>query len=396
MNANLSDIDTALPPQPIGAGCLHLRLFTDFDAVRDLWCQMEATSLSTVYQTLAWCETWMTRVGKPAGIRPLIVVAEDGFGQCAFILPLQLRTWCGFKIVEALATPQTAYGFGLFSMRFLLPHGADWFESQTPRLVACLPPHDVFSLKDLPYGVAGCTNPLLGMRSFAAANRSHVVHLRQDFDTFLAEKRSSDSLRTIRKRDAKLTASGTVNFDLPRDAAARLATLDVMFEQQDARLSEFGIHQAYSAVEKDFIRDMASLSFQGEPLLRPYRLTHDGKIVSVMLGAWHRNTYWALISSLADGDIRHYSPGDFALRAMLKALCEAGGERLDFSTGDTAYKLHWSDETVKLDFVLRASTLKGLVLASYLFAREKTKRIAKQTPWLHAMLFRARQKLAGH
>jgi CelD/BcsL family acetyltransferase involved in cellulose biosynthesis len=395
MNVQLSPTDTGLPIRKVRADDVHLRVFDNFHEVRQLWGTMEKTGISTVYQSLVWCETWMKRIGVARAVQPLIVIGENSHGHCCFILPLQLRRLHSCRVVEALAAPQTAYAFGLFSPSFLINQGATWFRDHMPDVLAILPAHDLFHLKDTPENVCGFANPIMGANCFSGANQSHVVRLEHSYEAFLAKKRSSDSLRSIRKRDAKLIEAGLVAFDLPLCQHEQRATLAVMFDQQAERLEEFGIHDAYAPIERDFIADLTSTVEGDEPFLRPYRLQLDGKILSVMLGAWYNQTYWALISSLVEGELRRYSPGDFALRSMLKALCEGGAQRLDFSTGDTAYKHHWSDDIIGLSFILRASTLKGLVLAILLLVREKTKRLAKQTPWLHKLLFGLRQKLMG-
>jgi CelD/BcsL family acetyltransferase involved in cellulose biosynthesis len=98
-----------------------------------------------------------------------------------------------------------------------------------------------------------------------------------------------------------------------------------------------------------------------------------------------------MISSLAAGEIRKYSPGDYALRAMIKSLCEDGTAVLDFSAGDSAYKTHWADSCIPLYFIVRASTFAGLPGAVYILMREKVKRIAKRTPVLSATLFKLRR-----
>ena len=151
----------------------------------------------------------------------------------------------------------------------------------------------------------------------------------------------------------------------------------------------------FDALEQQFITDLIQAETPEGPLVRPYRLMLDGIILAVMLGAYRHGTYWALISSLAEGELRKYSPGDYALRAMFKSLCEDGTTRLDFSAGDTAYKSNWSDHRFQLYFIVRATSFRGLPFAIGLLLREKIKRIAKTTPVLNTLLFDLRRLLRG-
>jgi CelD/BcsL family acetyltransferase involved in cellulose biosynthesis len=395
MNVQLSGTDTGLSLRPALIGGMRLRVFECFEDAGDVWRLLEVAGVTTVYQSYAWCKAWHQRIGLTKGSVPCLVVGEDVFGVPCFLLPLQLRTRFGLRVIEVMASPQAAYGFGLFSEEFLSTDGCNWFTDCFADLVAALPRHDVFHLQNLPESIFGYRNPLLGDRSFASANVSHSVQLNADFHTFMSAKRSPESLRSIRKRDANLLALGDLKFELPTLVSEQVATLDIMFEQQAQRLAEFGIRDLYPNLEREFIKDLATVRIGKTPLLRPYRLTLDGRVLAVMLGAHFANTYWALISSLAEGVERRLSPGDYALRALFSDLCKDGTERLDFSVGDSAYKHHWSDHTAALHFIVRASSLGGVMLALYLLLREKLKRFAKQTPVISSILMAARRFMAG-
>ena len=186
-----------------------------------------------------------------------------------------------------------------------------------------------------------------------------------------------------------------MTFGLPLTPEDYDFTLATMFSDQEKRLSEFGVHNVFDQDERRFIFDLAMVTTSEGSFLRPYTLRIDGETQAVMLGAYFKNTYWALVSSLAEGKSRKLSPGDYALRRMIKALCEDGTQKLDFSAGDTAYKLHWSDERIKLFLVLRGNTLKGICAALFMLLREKSKRFVKRTPLINSVAFAARRLLAG-
>jgi CelD/BcsL family acetyltransferase involved in cellulose biosynthesis len=395
MNVRVSGIETVGTWRSFAASGLHLRVFTAIEDVEAVWALLQATGVSSVYQSLEWCKAWQARIGQNTGVVPCLVTAEDGLGNPAFLLPLQFRTRFGLRIVEFFATPQAAYGYGLYSQQFLQDGATRWFEHHMADVIALLPRHDVLHLQNLPRMLHGFANPLLGARSFLAANVAHLVHLKPEFDQFIGGKRSAESLRSMRKRDAKLAALGTLRFDVPQSAAEIQSTISTMFAQQATRLGKLGINNVFSVDEQAFINDLAQLRSNGRPLLRPYRLRLDDKILAVMLGAHQSSTYWALVSSLAEGEEMRFSPGDFALRALLKDLCEDGTRCLDFSAGDASYKHHWSDAEVSLHVMVRANSLGGLLFAAYLLTREKIKRLVKRTPILNTSLMAMRRKLAG-
>jgi CelD/BcsL family acetyltransferase involved in cellulose biosynthesis len=395
MNAPMASSDTGFKTAMPMVGGLRLHVSTEMKDIKPAWLALETYSCSTVYQSYVWCEAWMARVGKAQKVSPCIVSGENVFGEVMFIMPLQLATRWGVKFVEALTSPQGAYGCGLFKDTFVGRPGQEWFLEYLPDVIAALPKHDVFRMANLPNTLMGMPNPLLSTRAFRAANQIHIMDLQPNYQLLLESRRSSDSRRSMRKRDTKLQSLGTLVFDLPVLPEDRLFTLEVMLAQQKDRLAEIGVHNVFNAVEQQFILDLARVQTPEGYFLRPYRLMLNGKILAVMLGAFHHNTYWALISSLSAGEERKFSPGDFALRAMIQNLCESGVVKLDFSAGDTAYKFHWSDQQVPLYFIVRANSLIGLAASCLVLIREKAKRFAKRTPILNSILFGIRRLVSG-
>jgi CelD/BcsL family acetyltransferase involved in cellulose biosynthesis len=394
MNAPTSHSETLLPDTRAMVGGLVLRVHDNLDDVEAAWRALEDEGIATFYQSFDWCNVWCKRVGVARGIKALVVVGENAFGQPQFIMPLQLRLSRGFKIIEALTAPQGAYA-GWLLTKAIDAYAQSWMNEYFDHVLAALPPHDVFQLADIPARLFGKANPLLAARHFSSANQSHFMALQPDYRALYERKRSGRTRSSMRQRDQLLEASGELIFDLPIDMASRVETLRRMFAQQKQRLSEFGVHDVFDAVEEQFIVDLASVETPEGPLLRPYRLLLNGEILAVMLGGYRHQTYWALISSLGHGAVRKQSPGDYALRHTIAALCADGTQKLDFSAGDTAYKYRWSDEQFALNLIIRASSFKGMPLALAMLVREKLKRFAKRTPVLNDLLFKLRRKIRG-
>jgi CelD/BcsL family acetyltransferase involved in cellulose biosynthesis len=395
MNAPTAKSVTLLPSARTMVGGVVVRVHDHLESVEGAWRHLEENGLSTVYQSFDWCAAWVLRVGAVRGASVCIVTGESALGHTLFILPLQVRSHFGLTMIEALTAPQGAYAGILVSREFARSIAASWFDAHFAHVLACLPRHDVFRLADVPSTVMDVPNPLLSLRHFCSANQSHIMVLQPDFDALLQAKRSPKTRRAMRHRDNLLQSAGHLEFDLPDEACEREHTLLTMFAHQQRRLGEFGVHDVYDDLEMQFVIDLAHVKTSEGFLLRPYRLRLDGKTLAVMLGAYRHNTFWALISSLAPGEHRKLSPGDYALRRKLAALCEDGTVRLDFSAGDTAYKFHWSDAQVPLNLIIRASTFTGLLGALFMLSREKLKRFAKRTPLLNDVLFMLRRKLRG-
>jgi CelD/BcsL family acetyltransferase involved in cellulose biosynthesis len=373
---------------------IRVRVFDNLEVAKVAWLKLERDGVTTVYQSYGWCTAWLLEVAPLRHATPVIVLGEDAAGKPVFLLPLQMRRKAGIRIVESLTAPQGAYGGAIFAPDFA-GSAAVWFANHLPDIIGALPKHEVFRLADVPVALGHVYNPLLSTRHFAAANRIHIMGLQANYQALLEERRSAESRRSMRKRDAKLEAVGHLIFGLPQSGSDTLNTIAQMFADQERRLSAIGVRNVFDATERRFIARLSSAEGDSGPLLRPYRLMLDGKTLAVMLGAHFQNTYWALVSSLAEGAVQKYSPGDYALRRLIQSLCEDKTAVLDFSAGDTAYKHHWSDRTVDLKLIVQARNLRGMPVAGFMVLRESIKRIAKNTPALQSLLYGLRRMLAA-
>jgi CelD/BcsL family acetyltransferase involved in cellulose biosynthesis len=395
MNAPVVHSGTFEAASSVEASSLRLRVCDNLSQIQKDWEALEKTGVCTVYQCYRWCSTWVKHLAQSQKIKPLAVIAENVLGETVFILPLQLRRSMGVRIVEALTAPLGAYGFGVFQRQFFKSSAPDWFEKHLPDLIATLPKHDVFVLADIAERFDGRLNPLLAAGAFKSSNHCHIIDLEADFQSLYERKRPGKRRRYLRNRDAKLEAMGALAFDLPHQPHDIRKTMATMFEDQKDRLAEAGIHDVFNEKEKQFLIDLALPTESGSALLRPYRLTLDGKLLAVVSGAYFRKTFWALISSLAAHEARKFSPGDYALRNAIQSLCGGAAKHYDFSAGDAAYKQHWSDRQLQLHMIVRANTLVGVIAAGLMLLREKTKRLAKGTPLIFFGLTEMRRLLRG-
>jgi CelD/BcsL family acetyltransferase involved in cellulose biosynthesis len=395
MNAPLAHNETldALPFHT--AGSLRLYIHHDLLNLEHRWRAFESNAITTAYQAYDWCSLWLAHVGTELGIKPIIVVAENIFGETQFILPLQQRKSFGLTVIEALTAPLGAYAFGLFKSQFYAEQADTWFAQHLATIVSILPKHHVLRLADIVETVSGHSNPLLSSGAMRAANDCHIINLASDFDSFYEAKRPGRRRRYLRNRDTKLEDMGALKFTLPAQDDDIRTVMKTMFSDQEQRLAELGIRNVFTRNEKEFFTALALCESGLGRFLQPFALTLDNHTLATISGLYFNKTFWALISSLATHEARKHSPGDYALRHVFKVMCERKAKRYDFSVGHADYKEQWSDQRLQLYFILRARTLPGLVLAMIMLSKEKLKRFVKTSPWAFDMVALARRGLRG-
>lgn len=370
---------------------IALEVTSDLQPLEVEWRIFEQRAAGTFYQSFDWCRTWLETVGRDRKVEPRIVIGRNRNGAIAFLLPLAIRRLRGCRVIEWLTTGELGYGYGLYDRGFL-PEAAAWFAGEGWRIVELAGPADALLLRDMPETLQGFAHPLLHWFSFRGRNSSLRLSIAEGFEAVHARKRSAESRRGQRKRDARLARLGEVAFGLPATREETHRQLDQMFDQQRERLALSGVHGVYGPAERQFIHRLADVP---GPALLPYRLMVGGKMAAMMLGGNYNGTYWALISSIAQGPASRYSPGDAALRRTIEACARRGMSEFDFSSGDTSYKSQWADETIDLFEAVRGLTAKGYLWAFATGGAIFAKRLIKRSPILWQIARELRRRIAG-
>lgn len=372
-----------------------MRISADPQDVLQAWAELEQTGIHTYFQTKAWCLSWLEQVGPELNAQAVFVTGLRSDGSAAFMLPLQMRRKYGFLLLEFLTAPHASYGFGLYDTAFLETGACRWFEEHFTALIAMLPQHDTIYLRDIPNVMLGYENPMLPLARLKGANRAYMMALDGTFENLLAEKRSVETQRNMRKRDKRLSDIGDLRFHAPDGSNERKMILERMFTDHQHRLAEAGVRGVYGPVERGFLSGLADPDQHGRQALTPYTLSLNGDPICVLLGGRSCDVFWAMITSLADGPWRKHSPGDYTLRHVIAAQCADGLLWFDFAVGDSDYKLAWADTKIEMHLVLQSSSVRGLALALALTLKHGMKRVFKSNIRLRDAAFGLRKLAFG-
>lgn len=380
-------------PDPAGWR-VAIEICRDVRAFEAEWLSFQEHAAGTFFQTFQWCSSWIETAGAAAGASPLIVIGRDPSGDLLFLLPFCVRRRQGCRILEWMGGQQMTYGYGLYDRRFLRQAGR-WFATQGWSVLTRLPGIDAIDLAEMPLTWQDHDHPLKSWFSFAGPNFSYVLNLAGDYETVYARKRSGETRRGNRKRDAKLMKAARIETGLAQDRAHMHKLVEDMFEQQRVRLAESGIHGVFNEHEIAFAHRLIDLPDRMQPVLLPYYMTADGELEAVALGGHYGGGYWALISSLGSPKLRRYSPGDALLRRTIEACCARGLKFFDFSSGSFDYKLVWADQSIALHYAVRGLTGRGYAWALMRSLVLGAKRMIKRTPFLWHSVGFVRRRFLG-
>lgn len=293
--------------------------------------------LTTPFQGADWISAWYASLGLRLEAEPLFIfVTERETGEAVVTLPLIRHRVDGLDVIAFADLGVTDYNAPILGPA--APVSADAAQDLWADTSKVLPPADLIQLRKMPASIQGHVNPLALLRG---AHPSHSpgfsVTLPGDWEEYLrslTKKFRKELGRSFRL----LEREGNAAFRRVETVDEALAILDVMTEQQRARLEEMGT--AFALGEDDYQAFYAALARSGlkngTTILTT--LTCNGEIVAALLGVTNGRSLAMVRLSNAGGDWMKVGPGRLIIERTMHALHGAGCRHFDFSIGDYPYK----------------------------------------------------------
>jgi CelD/BcsL family acetyltransferase involved in cellulose biosynthesis len=325
----------------------------DWPATRERWARSPASMTCGQFQTLSWLDAWYTSYAGQG--EPVLVDVAHG-GDVAVRLAFVV-TQRGAQRVLVFAD----LGVSDFNAPILGP-AAPTTAADAMRLwravVAALPNIDLIDLRKMPSSVGERANPLALLDGTAKCPMTgHLVDV-ADWDAYhsgLDRRVRMELERSWRVFQRHPEA----RFERVRDAAQAMRTLDVMDQQQRARMTEAG---------QPFLLDRpAEAALYRHDLAR--RLAAGEVVISVLMaGADIVATAYAVSNgsvpalvriSNAGGVWTKASPGRLIVHQTLHHLAAEGFPQLDLSVGDYDYKRRFGPRKTPLFDLVSAVSWRG-------------------------------------
>ena len=379
---------------------LSLQIYSDLAAVESEWRRFEARADCTAFQTFDWLATWQRNAGLREGVRPAIAVGRFGDDEIAFIVPLcvvpersaKRLCWLGQELCDYNA-PLLARDFSqrITPDRFL----AAWRELLEQIQTDPLLRHDWIDFEKMPQEIGGQINPFTYLAVTPNASGAHLTHLGDNWETFYTTKRSSATRRRDRAKRRHMSEYGEIRFMTAADANDARRTLETLMDQKSRSLARRGIADIFARPGyREFFLDLAANPKTGH-LVHISRVEVGTTNAATNLGIVFGDCYYHVLASYDHSAISQYGPGALHLRELMAHAISLGLKRFDFTIGDEAYKLEWSDTHLKLCDYCATVTWRGLPACASSTGRRRIKRFIKQSPLLWRLVSEARSAIGS-
>jgi CelD/BcsL family acetyltransferase involved in cellulose biosynthesis len=359
------------------------------------WTELESIASASAYQTRKWLLPWIEIVGRPNGIRPMIVVARGANDSPVALFPFGIVQQGGVRLVNFLGGRDSNLNLGLIRPDAQLDKSEIVWLLRAAARKARLQP-DAFVLLNQPECWAGIPNPLALLQHQRSPSECHSATLDSNGADFVDERLSADARKKLRKKRKKLSEIGPVSHIVASNPDDVERIIDTMLAQKLERFRQKNISSNFEAPEarRFLLHSCLDGLAAGNPSVELHALLAGDRIVAVYAGMLHRGRFHAMINSFdPEPDVARTSPGDLLLMSMMQMMCDRGCKTFDLGIGEARYKSAWCDQTEPLLDTLYGITLKGQAYVSRESVRLRLKRYVKQNEWAWTAVQKLRTKL---
>src|SRR6185369_474874 len=203
----------------VGTGdrCLTLSFYSSSSQIENEWLAFEKRAVCTLYQSYRWVSAWCHSAAAQFDEKPLFVVARDGQGEIAFILPMAKVRRFGVGFLSWLSQFQSAYNMGLYRQDVLPQLDAVLLREILAGIRKTCPELSGAMLTDQPLEWEGHENPIARLDCVhVVRERCYALPLKPCFDDVCATNLSHERRTELRRKWRRLSEYGDVAVGIAR------------------------------------------------------------------------------------------------------------------------------------------------------------------------------------
>ena len=369
---------------PEGRPQVLISIHEEIEPLKAVWQTLEKTGDCTAFQTYAWISAWQRHIGTKQGVKPAIVVGWDSEGGALFILPLGIENGLICHKLAWLGGDLCDYNAPLLSKAFPRHVSPAQFPALWDGIRETLPTHHIVTLGRMPERVGEQANPMMtlgGLRRNASS--AHMTMLKEDWESYYGEKRSSGSKKRDKQKRRKTEELGAVSLVTPESTEEKLRSLDILMEQKSVTFARMGVANLFDKPGyRDFYRDLVG-NPDAEGMIEVNHLAVGDTVAAANWGVSFGGRYHYVLASYDENcDAARFGPGMIQLMELMERASANGHTVFDFTIGDEGYKDQWCETEISLFDHVEPNNLVGWLGLGPRIAYLEAKRFIKQTPVL--------------
>ena len=361
-----------------------LDVIDSFEEAESIWRTLEASGDAFVFQTYDWQFAYFQAIGCKQVSQLCLVIVKAVDDRPIMLLPFGIIRWSFSRTLIWLGGSLTDYNAPVLASGAAELFDQRRIEALWQQLCEELPHFDYTDFQRQPAQIGAQTNPFLQLGTRVNPLFGTQARLTSDWNEYYRAKRSGDTRRKERKKEARLAEFGPIEFTVAQTEHEINAIVAALVAQKSASYTQKGVRSLF--------RDAACVDF-----IKAYTLAHSerglvilaavkvrGEIIATQWGLIQGDHFYCLMLSRDHGRFARYSPGNILLRRLLAWCCERGIKIFDFTYGDEAFKNHWSDSKIDLYDSFLPVTIRGSLTVHALGLLNRTRRSVRRSSSVHA------------
>ncbi len=378
------------------AGLVKLSIFRDFELFKSQWLAFQAHSVGVQTQSYTYAEAWFRLVSKPSGAELAIVCGRSRSGDIQFIWPFEVVEHWAVRCLHWIGWEHANYNMGLHTLNFSRKVTPDDMKALLSEAASLIGGVNAAYFDKQPYEWDGVANPMAHLPRRPSPNQGHAVLLDSDFDTLCRNRFSGKSRNTLGRKERRLREQAPVEMGWAQSPDERRKLLDEFFKQKSHQFLKQGISDVFAEPRhRAFYHEIASLPSGEQGTLEIGYLKAGNQIAAISSGAFFKDKFTSMLTSIDEGPVRKFSPGSLLLHFQIEDACRRGLNFFDMGAGQARHKEEWCDIDTPLLENIIAFDERGYLFTVPLAAQVSVKRFVKTRPKLWALAQSVRRKLFG-
>jgi CelD/BcsL family acetyltransferase involved in cellulose biosynthesis len=362
-------------------------VLTDIDEAWAPWAELEACAVATPYQSFAFLKAWLATIGRLRRVTPFILVARDVCGRPSALLPFARVPLGPLHVAEFLGGKDANFNMGLFRPGLAIDAVA--VTDLLRRAASAAPRIAGFNCLNQPMQWQGATNPMAAIGGARSPSSGYKTALGTDYTVWLNAHYTREAHKKVRKKAQRLNSIGPVSHYIARDADTAQAILAAYAAQKTARMRELGLARSFDLQHLTFLAEASDVRS-----LELHALYCGERIVAAFGGLARGDRFCGMfISYDAEPQFARCSPGELLLNEIVANLIERRFSAFDLGVGEARYKAHCCEIEEALFDTFVSTSGSGKLLGVALRAKQRVKRLAKQSPAIWALIGRLRRRI---
>jgi len=374
-------------------GCeLEITVLDSLAPLEVRWRELDRDNLNSLHQGIDWCMSWAK-----AHANPLSIVWGRLGAETAFILPVEINRFHGFRTARFIGADHSNINTGLFTTRFI-ELAKDLEPEKFAGLLrrALIGRADLLLLQNIPLEWRGRRNPLALLPMVQNQNHAYQLPLFENMEATVQQLNAKGRRKKFRTQLRRLEALGGFDYVAGGTADEQHKLLDRFFTQKSERFQALGLPDVFAdQATKTFLHGAIDIRERENSMvgleMHAIRLKgeHDGHIAAIAGISRKGDHVICQLSAIDESVAAEASPGEFLFWQMIAGQHGKGVSLFDFGLGDQGYKRSWAPvETEHYDLVLPLS-LRGSVGGVVHRAITRGKAFIKS----HAKIYRVAQRI---